>query len=254
MPRSHDNCSSFFIDSVCTLLAHAYQHPATRIGIVHNIGTNCAYYEKVGNINKSFAQQAQERQQQQQEGEDLNNDMIISTEWCNFGSRRGIGHLPMNRYDHLVDGESNNQGIHIFEKMTTGMYLGEIVRQILVDLVDRQILSFQTDDDDGDCLLRTPYHFDTSYMYVCEADDDWENLEDTRVVLEEMCKVDETTQADREIVKIICELVGQRAAMLLGANIASVVKHMVERGVGLNRNSDGFAIGEFFPFLLTNDT
>ncbi|KAI7847933.1 hexokinase-domain-containing protein [Circinella umbellata] len=230
--------------------AHAYQHPATRIGIVHNIGTNCAYYEKVGNIDKSLVQQ------QQQQGEDLNNDMIISTEWCNFGSRRGIGHLPMNRYDHLVDGESNNQGIHIFEKMTTGMYLGEIVRQILVDLVDRQILSFQTDDDDGDCLLRTPYHFDTSYMYVCEADDDWENLEDTRVVLEEMCKVDETTQADREIVKKICELVGQRAAMLLGANIASVVKHMVERGVGLNRNSDGFAIGEVPSsfYLLMNNT
>ncbi|KAI9270568.1 hexokinase-domain-containing protein [Phascolomyces articulosus] len=224
-------------DSVCTLLAHAYQHPATRIGIVHNIGTNCAYYEKVGNINKFLAQQ------QEEGGGDhvqLNTDMIISTEWCNFGSRRGIGHLPMNRYDHLVDSESNNQGIHIFEKMTTGMYLGEIVRQILVDLVDRQILSFQTDDDE--CLLRTPYHFDTSYMYVCEADDDWENLEDTRVVLEEMCKVGETTQADREIVKKMCELVGQRAAMLLGANIASVVKHMVERGIGLNRNSDGFAI------------
>ncbi|KAI8145484.1 hypothetical protein BJV82DRAFT_666732 [Fennellomyces sp. T-0311] len=215
-------------DAVCTLLAHAYQHPATRIGIVHNIGTNCAYYEKVSNISKFLAQHPDDVQP--------NNDMMINTEWCNFGSR----YLPMCRYDHLVDRESNNRGVHIFEKMTTGMYLGEITRQILVDLVDREILSFQTDDEE--CLLRTPYHFDTSYMYVCEADDDWENLEDTRVVLEEMCKVSETTQADREIVKKVCELVGQRAAMLLGANIASVVRHMVERGIGLDRSGDGFAI------------
>ncbi|KAI9488001.1 hexokinase-domain-containing protein [Zychaea mexicana] len=238
-------------DSVCTLLAHAYQHPATRIGIVHNIGTNCAYYDKVCNISKFLAQIKHQQHPQDNNSNKssssssssnsmepyYNNDMIMNTEWCNFGSR----HLPMCRYDKLVDNQSNNRGIHIFEKMTTGMYLGEIVRQVLVDLVNRQILSFQINDDE-ECLLRTPYQFDTSYMYVCEADDDWENLEDTRVVLEEMCKVAETTQADREIVKKVCELVGQRAAMLLGANIASVVKHMVERGIGLDRNSDGFAI------------
>lgn len=170
-------------------------------------------------------------------------DMIINTEWCNFGSK----HLPQTGFDHLVDNESNNRGIHIFEKMTTGMYLGEIVRQILVYLVDRQVLSFQIDDED--CLLRAPYHFDTSYMYVCEADDDWDYLEDTRVVLEEMCKVGETTIADREIVKKTCELVGHRAATLLGASIASVVEYMMEYGIGVDQCNDGFAIGNV-PFFL----
>lgn len=144
--------------------------------------------------------------------------MIVNTEWCNFGSR----YLPMSVFDHRLDRDSNNRGIHSFEKMTTGMYLGEIVRYILVELVEHAVVSFR--DEDG--LLRTPYHFDTSYMYVCEADNDDEELEDTRVVLEDMCKVGKTSLADREIVKYVCELVGHRAAMVVGASIASVVKYM----------------------------
>ncbi|KAI7870372.1 hypothetical protein BDF14DRAFT_1773588 [Spinellus fusiger] len=216
-------------DTVCTLLAHAYQHPSTRIGIVHCAGTNCAYYDKVSNMQKFLAQHPKEQQFSQ------TTDMIINTEWCTFQS----DDFPMSVYDRQLDMESNNKGIHTFEKMTTGMYLGEIVRQVLTGLVDQQVLSFDVDDED--CLLRFPYHFDTSYMYVCEADDDWDHLEDTRVVLEEMCKVGVTTLADREIVKRVCEWVGHRAAVLLGAATASIVKHMVECGVALG-SDEGFAI------------
>ncbi|ORZ12747.1 hexokinase-domain-containing protein [Absidia repens] len=216
-------------DAVCTLLAHAYQHPSTRIGIVHAAGTNCAYYDRMANINGLLSEQ-------QQDPINMDTEMIINTEWCNFGSKQ---YLPMTQFDHQLDNESNNRGIHIFEKMTTGMYLGEQVRQILVYLLDQQVLSFTTDDDD--CLIRVPYHFDTSYMYVCEADEDLDTLEDTRVVLEEMCKVGPTTLADREIVKKACELVGNRAATLLGASIASVVRYMFDYGVDLDR-LQGFAI------------
>ncbi|KAI9032808.1 hypothetical protein CLU79DRAFT_728079 [Phycomyces nitens] len=214
-------------DAVCTLLAHAYQHPSTRIGIVHCAGTNCAYYDKVSNMGKFLAQNPHEAS--------VPRDMIINTEWCTFS----LNTLPMTEYDRLLDRESNNRGIHIFEKMTTGMYLGEIVRQVLISFVDRRVLSFDVSDED--CLLRIPYHFDTSYMYVCEADDNWENLEDTRVVLEEMCKVGETSLADREIVKKVCEFIGHRAAALLGAATASIVKYIVEYGVGVGKE-EGFAI------------
>ncbi|KAI8370717.1 uncharacterized protein BYT42DRAFT_502687 [Radiomyces spectabilis] len=212
-------------DAVCTLLAHAYQHPSTRIGIVHSAGTNCAYYERVANMSNFLAHHP-----------DVSpaSDMIINTEWCNFGSR----YLPMTEFDHRVDNESNNRGIHYFEKISTGMYLGEIVRQVLVSLVDQQVLSFDIDANGDECLLRTPYHFDTSYMYVCEADNDMENLEDTQVVLEEMCKVGETSLADREIVKKVCEMVGHRAAILLGASIASIVKYMVDSGIGFAITGD----------------
>lgn len=176
-------------------------------------------------------------------------DMIINTEWCNFGGR----HLPITEFDKLLDSQSNNPGIHYFEKMTTGMYLGEITRQVLVYLLEQKILSFEIDEEEEECLLLVPYQFDTSYMYVCEADKG--NLEDTRLVLEDMCRVGETTLEDRRIVKKVCEIVGHRAALLLGASIASVVKYMVENGIGIDEEK-GFAIGIvrdylfFFPIYL----
>lgn len=210
-------------DGVCTLLAHAYQHPSTRIGVIHSAGTNCAYYDKVANI-------AQFRQ------ENTQTDMIINTEWCNFGSK----HLPRTAFDDGLDAQSNNPGIHHFEKMTTGMYLGEITRQVLVYLMEKKVLSFEVEEDEEECLLLLPYQFDTSYMYVCEADKD--DLEDTRLILEDMCRVSETTLEDRRIVKAVCEWVGHRAALLLGASIASIVKYMVEDGIGIDEQQ-GFAIG-----------
>ncbi|KAI8094168.1 hexokinase-domain-containing protein [Thamnidium elegans] len=205
--------------------AHAYQHPSTRIGVIHSAGTNCAYYDKMSNIGQF--------KNEEQQG----HDMIINTEWCNFGSK----HLPRTEFDDNLDLQSNNPGIHHFEKMTTGMYLGEITRQVLVYLMDQKVLSFEVDqEEEEECLLLMPYQFDTSYMYVCEADKD--DLEDTRLVLEDMCRVTETTLEDRKIVKKVCELVGHRAALLLGASIASVVKYMVNYGIGLDENQ-GFAIG-----------
>ncbi|KAI8076388.1 uncharacterized protein B0P05DRAFT_137554 [Gilbertella persicaria] len=210
-------------DGVCTLLAHAYQHPSTRIGVIHSAGTNCAYYDKMANIGQ-FSPSDQK-------------DMIINTEWCNFGAR----HLPITEFDQLLDQQSNNPSIHNFEKMTTGMYLGEITRQVILYLMERKVLSFEPEEDEEEegCLLLVPYQFDTSYMYVCEADQG--ELEDTRLILEDMCRVGETTLEDRQIVKKVCEWVGHRAALLLGASIASVVKYMVEYGIGIDQDK-GFAI------------
>ena len=215
-------------------MAHAYQHPSTRIGIVHSAGTNCAYYDKVINM-ENFLEEHKDQVSL------MKSDMIINTEWCNISSK----YLPTNKFDELVDAESNNKGVHAFEKMATGMYLGEIVRLVLVEFADHQILSFDINDEE--CLLRIPYQFDTSYMYVCEADDDGV-LEGTRVILEEMCRTGETNLVDREIVKNVCQLVGHRAAVLLGASIAGVVEYMVSNGIGLD-SPEGFAICKYIFFF-----
>lgn len=209
------------------LLAHAYQHPSTRLGIVHSLGTNCAYYERVSKVTKfqdpAMRDDANER------------NMIINTEWCNFGSSRRT--LPCTWFDRKLDRESINPQYHVFEKMTTGTSLGELVRNVLIYLVDRDVL-FNGESSE---TLNRPHSFDTSYMYVCE-DDDSENLEDTRVVIEDMMKISKSSIGDREVVKRVCQLVGMRAAMLVGAAIAAVVLHMVNDGIGME---NGYAICKF---------
>lgn len=202
---------------------------------MHSAGTNCAYYDKVSNMEKFLTQHRNSIPE--------HSDMIINTEWCGISSK----YLSFNKFDEMVDMGSNNKGVHAFEKMTTGMYLGELVRLILVYYADLGVLSFDINDEE--CLLRLPYQFDTSYMYVCEADED--SLEGTRVVLEEMCRTGETTLADREIVKKICDLVGHRAALFLGASIAGVVRYMITDGTGLDLEGNGFAICK--PYTLIFD-
>ncbi|CAO3701966.1 unnamed protein product [Rhizopus stolonifer] len=203
-------------DGVCTLLAHAYQHPSTRIGVIHSAGTNCAYYDSVSNI-KQLGHLKQDQ------------EMIINTEWCDFGAK----YLPTTSFDQLLDAQSNNPGIHSFEKMTTGMYLGEVVRQVLLYLTKQSVLSFETE------LLSIPYQFDTSYMYVCEGDEN--DLDDIRIILEEICAVGQTSLLDRRIVQRVCEWVGHRAALLVGAGIAGVVRYTIQQGIGLDQEN-GLAI------------
>ncbi|ORZ22498.1 hypothetical protein BCR42DRAFT_169665 [Absidia repens] len=212
-------------DSVCTLLAHAYQHPSTRLGIVHSLGTNCAYYDVTRNVAKLRIHNTAS----------ADSEMIINTEWGNFGSSRRT--LPCTWFDRKLDRESINPQFHIFEKMTTGIFLGEIVRNVLTYLVDRDLLFH----GESSSMLNTPYGFDTSYMYVCEVDHSPE-LEDTRIILEDMLNLTKTSLADREIVKKVCELIGTRAAILVGVAIASVVQHMAMSEVGLGSNDDGCAI------------
>ncbi|CAO3682766.1 unnamed protein product [Rhizopus stolonifer] len=209
-------------DSVCTLLAHAYQHPTTRIGTVHSLGTNCAYYESAKNVTKLKDQNVIK-----------GSDIIMNTEWCNFGSSRRT--LPCTWFDRKLSRESINPQFHVFEKMTTGIFLGELVRIIIIYLVDRDLLF----DGETSEVLNTPHSFDTSYMYVCEADST-PDLEGTRIVLEDMLDMTKASVSDREMVKKICQLVGMRAAQLVGASIAAIVQHMVERGIGMT--NQGYAI------------
>ncbi|KAI8137770.1 hypothetical protein BJV82DRAFT_331170 [Fennellomyces sp. T-0311] len=214
------------LDAVCVLLAHAYQHSSTRLGIVHSLGTNCAYYEPIPNVTKlqdpSFQQPNDKR------------SMIINTEWCNFGSSRRT--LPCTWFDRKLDRESINPQYHVFEKMTTGIALGELVRNILLYLVDRDLL-FGGESSE---TLNRPHGFDTTYMYICEVDGS-EDLEDTRIVIEDMLNLPQSSLADREIVQRVCQLVGFRASTLVGTAIAAVVKHMVEHGIGFSEE-DGCAI------------
>ncbi|KAJ0435290.1 putative hexokinase [Helianthus annuus] len=53
-------------------------------------------------------------------------------EWGNLNS----SHLPLTEYDTALDIESLNPGQQMYEKMISGMYLGEILRRVLLRMAD----------------------------------------------------------------------------------------------------------------------
>lgn len=52
--------------------------------------------------------------------------MIINIEWGAFDNEKAV--LPVTAYDNALDVATENPGKQIFEKMISGMYLGEISR------------------------------------------------------------------------------------------------------------------------------
>ena len=55
-----------------------------------------------------------------------------------------LGELDFVRtkWDMAVDEFSVNPGNHIFEKMISGMYMGELIRQVLLDLMKDDLIFF----------------------------------------------------------------------------------------------------------------
>jgi hexokinase len=60
--------------------------------------------------------------------------MMINTEWGAFDNAREV--LPRTPFDNKVDRESINPRFQAYEKFISGMYLGEVTRNILLALVD----------------------------------------------------------------------------------------------------------------------
>jgi hexokinase len=60
--------------------------------------------------------------------------MMVNTEWGAFDNAREV--LPTTPFDSKLDRESINPRFQAYEKFISGMYLGEITRNLLLALVD----------------------------------------------------------------------------------------------------------------------
>lgn len=188
-------------DTVGTLVTHAYKDSQTFISLILGTGTNAAYVEKVSEVPKWY-----------------NTDtgfVVINTEWGNYGDPTI---LPFSKYDKMVDRASENPKKQVFEKMISGLYLGEITRYMILDLVSSGDLFKGMKS----ALIDEPHSFVTAYMSRIERDHSLD-LTDTKSVLEDVMGIPATSFNDRRIVKHMCELVGTRAARLAAAGVAALV-------------------------------
>ncbi|CAI2164954.1 17079_t:CDS:2 [Funneliformis geosporum] len=218
--------SALVNDTVGTLLAHAYKHPKTLLGVILGTGTNCAYFEKISNIKKlQFNSNAEH--------------MIINLEWGSFDNEKKV--LPITMFDNKLDRESNIPRFQIFEKMVSGMYLGEITRNVLLNLIDRKLIFDGISSKD----FNTHYSFETAYLSTIEEDDS-DTLENVRKILEEELNIPSTTLTDRKIVKRVCQIVGIRSARLSAAGLSAIISHCNVIETGCDIGIDG-SLFEFYP-------
>jgi hexokinase len=107
--------------------------------------------------------------------------------------------------------------------MVSGMYLGEITRNILLHLIDASLLF----GGHSSKVLNTHYGFDTSFVSNVEG------AKDDSVVRKAVVKdlgVDEqyVTDDDLALVRWACKIVAHRAAYLAATAIAAIYLHTAE--------------------------
>jgi len=119
-----------------------------------------------------------------------------------------------------VDEFSLNQGKQLFEKMISGMYMGELVRCVLVDLTRKGLLF----GGQGSDKLSKPHTFYTKYVSYIESDNKKEYIQ-TRKALAEM-GLSHATDEDCENVRLVCSRVSTRAAYMVSAAVSTILNKM----------------------------
>lgn len=144
--------SALLNDTTGTLIASAYKDPKVRVGCIFGTGCNAAYMEDCGSIPKLAHL-----------GLPPDAPMAINCEWGAFDNERAV--LPTTPYDAQIDADSPRPGQQAFEKMVSGLYLGEIYRLVMVDLHQR-VGVFAGQDGE---LLRKPYSLDSGFLAAIES-------------------------------------------------------------------------------------
>jgi hexokinase len=235
-------------DTVGTLLARSYtgenKEGSTSMGCIFGTGTNGAYNEKIENIKKLSDDVINNLKSKNI------NYMVINTEWGSFDNELKL--LPVTKYDEKVDEVSVNPGYHMFEKRVSGMFLGEILRTILIDLHSQGLIFDQyLNYNDLPHRLRTPWLLSSEGLSLFEIDDST-NLIATEIELKNMLRLP-TNHEERLVIQALTRAISKRAAHLSAVPISALLiktnafkGHNIEVDVGV----DGSVV-EFYPGFRT---
>ncbi|KAJ2607830.1 hypothetical protein H4S08_004682 [Coemansia sp. RSA 1365] len=191
---------------VSALVAARFHDKGSRVAAAFNHGINAAYFEKLQLVEKLS-------NTTDSNGEE---EIAINTEIGRFGSVRDS--LPRTMWDRRLDRESRCPNTRALEKLVADQYLGEIARNLITDFVD-DLLIFSTRTNVHE--LNTPYVFHTAYMAPI-IEDCSENLTTIDTIFAAEFAI-ETSLADRQVIRAICQIVAARAARISGAVLAALV-------------------------------
>ncbi|XP_002740521.1 hexokinase-1-like [Saccoglossus kowalevskii] len=189
-------------DTTGTLMSCAHAFPDCVVGLILGTGTNACYIEKLENVETWDGDTDPPKQ------------VLINMEWGAFGDDGVLDDLR-TEYDESIDKKTHNVGKQKFEKMISGMYLGELVRQILVKLAENHVLF----DGKTTEALRNSWKFETANLSQIEGDTSPDYKVCRKLMKDHGLEI---TDQGCKIVKAVCAAVSSRAAQLAAAGIAAV--------------------------------
>lgn len=180
-------------DSISALLAAAYKDTRTDIGSICGTGHNTCYLEP------SYTQT------------DYAKPMYMNMESGNFDK------VPQNRYDEILDKNSDRPGAGRLEKMCSGRYIGELFRLACYDLIDTGVLPQST-------ISLTSAAITGKDMASLLADSS-HNLQVINTWLPQLGWT-QSRQEERMYLQKLATLIVHRSARLVAATYAATLRHI----------------------------
>lgn len=194
-------------DTTGTLLQGCILDSNAAVGLILGTGSNACYMERAERVSHWEAERHGEK------------EVIIDIEWGAFGDG-GLLNFIRTDFDKQVDTNSLFASSFTFEKYISGKYLGELVRLILVNLANHRLIF-------GGIMSKKIQQIDSFLTkYVSQIEED--NVNNTLSNTEEILKLFDLdyNEDDIQVVKYVSEVVSIRAAMLVSACLAEVLKRM----------------------------
>lgn len=223
-------------DTTGTLMSCGWKNRNCKIGLIVGTGSNACYLEQVKYINTY-----------EPEPDNRLPTMIINCEWGAFGDN-GTLEFVRTKYDKEVDDVAHNRGHQLFEKMVAGMYLGELVRKIMLDCCQAGALFLSEESEQ----LRKENSFKTKFISQIEEENHGSHIIMKAIL--EMMGYKSPTDGDCENVRYICECVSGRSAHLVSSNLACLIDRIGDPYVVVGINGSVYRNHPHYHNLLVNKT
>ncbi|XP_017878121.1 hexokinase type 2 isoform X3 [Ceratina calcarata] len=221
-------------DTTGTLMSCAWKNRNCRIGLIVGTGTNACYVEKMEKAECAIPGNYDPEK----------SHMLINCEWGAFGEENSLDFV-ITEFDLDIDQNSINPSKQLFEKMISGMYMGELTRLVLEKVVNAGLLFGGKAPSD----LKKRGKFFTKYVSEIENDAKGKYT-NCREVLAEL-GLRNVSDQDCENVRYVCSVVSRRAAHLASAGIATLLNRIAEDNVTVGIDGSVYRFHPYFHDLMT---
>jgi hexokinase len=128
--------------------------------------------------------------------------------------------MQNTEFDEQVDKNSINPGLQMFEKRVSGMFLGEILRRVLISLIQNNNL-FEGQYSD---ILKKQHGIDTSPMSGI-AEDSSPHLKKVSEIITQTFGISNPSAEDCRAVKFISDAIVRRSARMAAVAVSAVSDH-----------------------------
>ncbi|KMK61402.1 glucokinase, putative [Aspergillus fumigatus Z5] len=195
-------------DSVGTLLTRAYssgQQVSTLGAVIVGTGTNAAYVEKLADVRRLGVKAREDE------------IMVMNTEWGCLDNKMEV--LPRTPFDDALDAASVDPGSQMFEKRVSGLYLGELLRLAIVQLLRIDVFDMKAEEISK---VFQPGGIDCPFLSglaLVDAND----VDGSSRFIQDTLSVENVSQVDVQAIRLLASSIVRRAARLAGASLAAII-------------------------------